>query len=128
MVEPVSNSNSLLKRTAVAAGIGAGTYAVGSYALQKFAMKSPYLSADTFNSAASIYDGLKNSFKNPILNKISNAVLGFSSKITRMAGEAVKTGKVNFKLMGIYAGIGAATFAGMYLAYRGVKALFSKNA
>jgi len=123
------SDTSVVKGTAIAAGTGAGLYAIGNFALQKHVIKNApryiegFKMVDSF--AKETISALANDkTKKGILNK---KYIEYSLNKAKEYFNVATTKKISGKLLGKAALVGAAVFGGAYLAYRGIKALFTKN-
>ncbi len=131
-VDGVQGSN-VVTNTAVAAGIGAGVAGGSNYVYQKAILKNPakYIKELKTRQDTFIKKLTASAKKNKMSKKDLNEVIKYTEEIFKKpveyAQNLAKSGKVNWKEVGKRAGIGAVVVAGVYLAYRGVKALFSKK-
>ncbi len=120
MIQAVdSNSSSVLGGTIGAGVVGAGVYGISDLCRQKFLLGNPLaakgLVKDTFNKALKAESAGK--------KYLADAFLNVASDLEKI----VNTGKINWKMAGKTALTGGLLIGGLYLAYRGIKALFTKN-
>ncbi len=113
--------------------IGAGVAGTMNALCQRAILKDPqaYIK-DIVTKRADLAKEVKELLKTDGVNKSSvKNFVHFVNKLTKNARkvgeEFAKTGKFNWTRLAKRAGIGAAVVGGVYLAYRGVKALFSSN-
>lgn len=122
-------SSGLLKGTAISAGVGAVAAGGMEYLRQRNIIKHP---DDVVKSHRKIYSSyikyIKEKFgdKANIKEAIHNLYKDAFEDIKKIRAFA-KAGKISYKGLGKAAAIGASITGGIYLAYRGVKALFSSK-
>jgi len=120
MVDGVNNQTSVLKGTTIAAGIGGTVGAARALYTQHKWLKNPVECADKFTRSLhemNLAEALHG--KNPFFP--------FAKKLCQSGLDTIKSGKINWKLVGIGAAYDAVLLGGAYLAYRGIKALFTKS-
>ena len=115
MVEAVNTQGSYwgktAKRTAITAGV-AGTISAGlNYFGQKGILKNKEMYTDIYKTA--------------IETAKESGVEKFVEKTWKSINDIIAKGKVDWKTIGKNAGKTALFFGGLYLAYRGIRALFN---
>ena len=124
MVEAVNNKTSVVKGTVSSGAVGAAIVGTAEYFTQKSLLKNPAKIDEWVKNLAE----LKNTEATSKIGKtINNLFIKNLEKGINNAKKLIESGKVDWKGIGKMGAIGLAVFAGTYLAYRGIKALFTKN-
>ena len=130
--QPVQNqkkSSGVIGGTLVSAGIGAGVTGGMNYLGQRTIIKHPKeVIKNLKKTADNVAKSIKANFGNTAKAKkaIAEYRKGINEQIKKF-NEMAKTGKIDLKMLGKAAAVGAVVVGGIYLAYRGVKALFSNK-
>ena len=124
MVEAVNNKTSVVKGTVASGAVGAAIVGTAEYFTQKGLLKTPAkIDAWVKNLAE-----LKNTeITSNIGKRINDFCIKYIENGINSAKKLIESGKVDWKVIGKMGAIGAVVLGGTYLAYRGVKALFTKN-
>lgn len=120
-VDVQPQKSSVIKRTVVAGAIGAGVTAATNVGIQYALKKSSTFmktAEENISRTKDMFSGSKSIFAK---------YMNWASGVYEGMINAVKNGKFDYKALGKTAGVGAAIWAGTYLVYRGVKALFTSN-
>ena len=128
LIQP-QKSSGVVKGTVISAGVGAGVLGGLSYIGQKNIIKNPEAVITNLRKiGAAGMRAIREAIANP--EEAKKAALeygrGVMAKI-REVRDFAKAGKIDFKVLGKSAAVGAVVVGGIYLAYRGIKALFTKN-
>ena len=115
-----SQPTNVVKGTIVAGAIGAGVNAASSLGYQKILMSSP-------DAVEFLKEGMKNTEGMFAGKGLLNKYMQWGQKTTKRILDKVSQGKFDWKSVGTCAAIGAGIVGGIYLAYRGIKALCSGN-
>ena len=117
MVEAVNSNNSYwkqtAKRTAITAGVAAGISGTLNYFGQKNILKNAASLTDTYKTTLETLKGTD--------------AAAFVEKSWKGINDIIAKGKVDWKMLGKTAGKSALWLGGIYLAYRGIRALFNRN-
>ena len=122
-------SSGVMKGTVISAGIGAAVMGGINYAAQKSIIKNPTRIIESLKQVgASGIRAIKEAYGNTteakqIALEYGRVVLNKIRGIRDFAA----AGKIDFKSLGKTAGVGALVVGGIYLAYRGIKALFTSK-
>ena len=118
--EPTKQT-SVLKGTAVAGGVGAGVAGTYEFITQSLVLNNPQKYKKLAENGIANCKALENSLT------VGGKPVSFAKEISKCESvlDFIKKGKYNFKAVGKFAGIGALVIGGAYLAYRGIKSLFT---
>lgn len=114
---------SVIGGTVKAGLLGGALYGTSALIGNRYAIKHPEFAKMAKKAILEFNKSNKICYLNKGLDRLTYL---YNKHIFGMLQSAVK-GKFNMKYISTNAGIGAGVFAGIYLAYRGIKALFSSN-
>ena len=117
-------STEILKDTAVAASVGAVVSGTGNLIGQYVVLKNPTKWKDLAEKGIESCKTLEKAITSG--NGVHPSYAREISKCQKLL-DFIKNGKYDFKSIGKTAGIGALVVGGTYLAYRGLKALFTSK-
>lgn len=121
VIDTQPKGTSVLKGTIIAGAIGGGLNIALNTGFQYGLIKSPKyreVMKQSIQEMKELYGNSKNPFKK---------YMNWCGKQWEKAVASNEAGKFNFKAIGKFAAIGTSLWAGVYLAYRGIKALVTKN-
>lgn len=121
--QPKETSTKVVKGTAVAAGVGAGVIGAGEFIAQSVVLNNPKKYIEL------VENGIANCKTLEKAVTVDGKHISYAKEISKCEKflDFVKKGKYDFKTIGKYAGIGPLVVGGTYLAYRGIKSLFTSK-
>ena len=126
--EPQQKSSGIIKGTLTTAGLGATVMGGLNYFNQRSIIKNPNKHIDIVkNSTNKTIKAIRKILGNTTEAGEAIIICGKNAFTQmRLIRDFAKEGKVNLKYVGKTAGVAAVAAGGVFLAYRGIKALFTK--